>query len=330
MVDSCILQLAYYVLAFQKNYLTFDRFWRLFRRRSKVGRQFYRHSTLYHKVLKVCKLCIYLLISLLLRFINIVQFVQDDVKCLCQCVEMNHLRSLFVPAALDSKIRVYQNQRLYRKILEFQIPCRVVGRDVPYCRHLKSVITEISIIVMKIRYPLFFCLLAAVLADIMAGRSTGYQSQIYGNPCRLKLSCHKHRDIMHSAYVAKCVERGDIHPYTHKFIYVSVFYQPVQLDVLLGIAFRFYLSIAEKLHGFSRIELQIFFFIFVESSEYLQEEASSLTIIVAASNSTKLREQIRQNIVVAMLQPSFIWCFLQAIQIIRSCFHNSICVISSF
>ena len=82
-----------------------------------VLRLFYRelrqlgiNAQIYHVVFKVLKLVIYPVVTVLLGFIHIVQFVENYLERIVQSVKVHYLGSLAVSAALHSEIGIDEKE----------------------------------------------------------------------------------------------------------------------------------------------------------------------------------------------------------------------------
>ena len=150
-----------------------ERLWRQFARQL---RQVGQNAERLHVAFKIPQFVVDLMITMLLGSIDIVEFVQDDIKGLRETVKMNDLLPCSVAAALDPEIRVDQKQGFRGQIVQLQIPSRVIRGNVPDHRHVEAIETKVGIVVMQIRDAFLFTLLAAIFADVVSGCRAGYQS----------------------------------------------------------------------------------------------------------------------------------------------------------
>ena len=148
---------------------------RLRRQFARQLRQVGQNAERLHVAFKIPQFVVDLMITMLLGSIDIVEFVQDDIKGLRETVKMNDLLPCSVAAALDPEIRVDQKQGFRGQIVQLQIPSRVIRGNVPDHRHVEAIETKVGIIIMQIRDAFLFTLLAAVFADVVSGRRAGYQ-----------------------------------------------------------------------------------------------------------------------------------------------------------
>ena len=178
------------------------------------------HAHVCQVILKIFELCIYSFIALTFLGVDIVQLAQYNVKRLCQRIEVYYLFPV-LPAALDSEIRVYQQQRLHGKILELKVPRRMIARDVRDHRHVFFSQELIRIVIMEIRYPPGFLRAASELAYVMTCSSARQQRHVHRYVCPRELFAHESRHMVHASDVPHRIERSYLAAYPHEFEYIA-------------------------------------------------------------------------------------------------------------
>ena len=91
---------------------------RLRRQFARQLRQVGQNAERLHVAFKIPQLVVDLMITMLFGSIDIVEFVQDDIKGLRETVKMNDLLPCSVAAALDPEIRVDQKQGFRGQIVQ--------------------------------------------------------------------------------------------------------------------------------------------------------------------------------------------------------------------
>ena len=225
---------------------------------------------------------------------------------------MDDFFAFFVSAALHAEIRIDQQQRFYGQVLQFQIPGRMIGRNVTDDRHSKTIHTKVCIVIVEVRNPLLLVFSASVFPDIMARRRAGDQGQVYRHACSIKLSCRMHGHIVHPRHMSQGVKRRDIDPDTHEFVKIQGFGHLPQLQIFLCKAFCFHLCSSQELHILRRIVGQMQHLIAVNAVENLQKPESALPVLVSRMECfVDFRKQSGQGVAVAVPEPSFFRLFCQ-------------------
>ena len=321
-VDGLVPQLFDNLFSLQQHHLPFPGFPAMGRVAGRYLRQGNVHSPFLHVVLEVLQLVVHPLIPLFLCLIHIIQLVQDHIEGIRQRIEADPLSAVPVPAALYPEISINQNQGFRGQILQFQIPGRMIGRNVADSRHSEPVVASVRVVVVKIRDAPLLAFSTAVFPDIVPRRRSGYDSQIHRSSGFRKLAGHMHRNIVHASDVPQSIERRDVCADTHELIKIAVLHQMMKLDVLTRIASFFNFVVCQKHHAAGRIKGKIFLFIGVQSPQNLEEQHTPFLINRPVLRLRHRLEKLVENIPEAPGQPPFGRLLIQRAEIFRSDLHH--------
>ena len=323
--DGLVFQLADNVLPLQQNLLPLRRlrrFRRLSRTLSELLRQRRLHPEFPHVIFEVLQFRIDLLIALPFRIVHIIQLIQNDIEGLLQCIEMDFFRPVLLPAALHPEIRIDQQQGLHRQVLQFQIPDRMIHGDMTDGRKMHSGAVQVGVIIVQIRNPLPFVLLAAVLPDIMERSRAGNDRQIHRDAHFRQLVGHVHGHVMHSADVADGVERGDLTTDPHEFQDVFLPEEIQHLQILPVPVSRQHFLPVQKPQILPGIERQCLPFELQRRPQHLHQQSPAGLVLLLIRKLGGFRKQPGQNVIVAVGQPSFLRLVLQTIQVFPGGFRH--------
>ena len=308
MFDGKVLDLSYHLSASEQCHVFFGRGNRRLRLSHRYFRQGYVHAEAYHIFFEVYKFIVYAAVSFFFSLIHVVQLVQDDLERFVQSIEMYFFLAAGLPAAFNSEICVYQEEGFYGKILDFQIPGGMVGRNMAYHRHTESVEARACVIIMKIRDALFLALSAAVFADIVSCRSSRNQPQIYRYFKRFKLTRRMHGYIVNACDMSESIVRFDFNAKPHKFVEIISIGDSEQAKIFLVISFLHYLFRRKEAHFYGRVERQRLFFNGIQRFEQLKKEQSPLDCRHSFDALVFLLsgEKLFQYMTVAALKPAFL------------------------
>ena len=175
------------------------------------------HAEAYHVVLEVGQLLVDSAIALLLGRVHVVELVQDDLERFRKGIEADALRLVLAAHTLDTEIRIDQQQGFHRKVLQFEIPGRVICRDVGDKRHVISLQALVGVIIMKIRHPTGLAFLTTKLTNIVTDGGTAHKRQVNLNSHGRELSCHGHGDMMYARDMPQGVKGGNFGTEAHEF-----------------------------------------------------------------------------------------------------------------
>ena len=134
----------------------------------------------------------------------------------------------------------------------------MIGGNMTDHRHVETVETNVSIIIMKVRNSSLLALLTSVFAYIMARCRPRNQSQIYGDFKRFQLPRGVHSHIVHTGYMSQGVKGGYFSSYAHKLIYEVLCSNFFQAQIFSVILFCFYFFGGEKMYVKVRIKIRCF------------------------------------------------------------------------
>ena len=263
---------------------------------------------------EILQLVVDFAVTVLFGGVHVVQLVQDHVKGFCQRVKVDDLRTVGIAAAFYPKIRIDQEQGLGGQIVQFQIPSGVIGSDMPDHRHTEAVKTEIGIVVVQIRDPLFFAFFAAVFADVVPGGSAGDQAQIDRDLQSRELSGRMHGDIVYAGDMSQRIERCQLNAQTHKFVNIMAGSRTQELAVFAAPGVLLALLRRQRHKIDRRIERKGLPFIPVQRFQKLQQEQTrgSLRRRFGASGRF-FREKAVKHPLIGVLQPSLFRRFAEAV-----------------
>ncbi len=296
--------------------------------RGGIFRNIHGNSVLNHQVFEVLQFGVDFFVAMALGGIHVVQLVQNDIERFLEGIEVNDFPVLH-SGALYAEIRIDEQQGFHGKVLQFQVPGGVIGGDVRNGGKGVPAETVVGVVVMKIRYPLFFEWAAAVFSDVMHGSGTGDDAQIHRHPYLVQLICHIHGNVMHTADMTQGVVRCNIDADAHEFVDVLIANHLVHLGVFRIEVAGCNLNIAEQAKILCGIERKGFLFVYEYAAHQLEQVVPLLAERVGIRRSRKMGEQLIPKEHVAMLQPAVLRFRIAGMEVVFPHGQNLRCVNSS-
>ena len=165
-----------------------------------------------------------------LGLVHIVQLGKDHVIGIFQRIDLRDLFSIRPPHLFHAEIRIDQDQRFHRNIIQLQIPGGMVRRDMADIFHMISVKPLGRVVIMKIGNPLVG--LAAEFSQVMTGGRSGSQGQIDGHSRLLQSPGHRHRHVMNAGDMLQRLKGRRFLIEPHHFINILIPKFPHKMGVL--------------------------------------------------------------------------------------------------
>ena len=147
-VDGGVLQLGDDVFPFEEDLFPLLGLRRISRFPGKVRRQLRDDAVFLHEFFEIGQFGIDLLVALALGIIDVVQFAQDDVEGFGEGIEMDDFLPARITAALNTEVRVDEEQRFDGEVFQFQIPDGMIGRNVADAGQAHAAAAHACIIIM--------------------------------------------------------------------------------------------------------------------------------------------------------------------------------------
>ena len=165
---------------------------------------------------------------------HIRQLAEDFLIGCLQGKDLHPLPALGIPVAPDPEVRINQEQRFAGQVLKFQVPGRVIGRDVGNRRHTVPLQPLPGEVIVQIGDSPSIPSTAAEFSDIVAQRCGAAQGDIHRDPRLQRLPSHMHRHMVHTDGMRCRVEGHDLPPDAHELDKIIVLHRLPEASGFLG------------------------------------------------------------------------------------------------
>ena len=167
-------------------------------------------------LLKIPELGVDEAVAQALGLVHVVQLREDHVEGVLQGEDLRDLAAVLIPGLLHPEVRVHQDQRLRREVLDLQVPDGVVGRDVAHGGEALPGEPLVRVVIVEVGHPLPGP--AAELADVVARGGGAHEGEIHEPPALGEGPGRPHGHVVDPRNVLQRPVRGDLLPQAQQLV----------------------------------------------------------------------------------------------------------------